>query len=111
MFRWAERRNRERDEIMLMHAKIAAIHADMVRRDEELRLDLRTRRELIAALDRLTSAAERAEVRSESESELAGVLRQMLAARMPAEIDLTDERVLGGSVRDTRGVLPAHFKS
>ena len=94
-----------------MHAKIAAIHADMVRRDEELRLDLRTRRDLIAALDRLTSAAERAEARSESESELAGVLRLMLAAQPSAEIDLTDERVLGGSIGHTRASRSAHLKS
>jgi hypothetical protein len=110
VFRRAER-NRERDEIMLMHAKIAAIHADMVRRDEELRLDLRTRRELIEALDRLTEAAERAEARSESETALVTALKQMILGRGSTTIDLSDERVLGGSVETANPPRRARLES
>lgn len=101
MLRRSARRQREQNEIMYMHAKIAAIHADMVKRDEELRLDLRTRRDLIDAVDRLTHAVERAEERAEQEASLASVLRQMLTARSGGDIDLSAERVLGGTVGTT----------
>lgn len=108
MFR--RRRQREQDEIMFMHAKIAAIHADMVRRDEELRLDLRTRRDLIDAVDRLTHAVDRAEARAESEASLATVLRQMLTARNGGDVDFGGERVLGGSVGSARRSRPQQLE-
>ncbi len=89
MFGSGRRRRRERDEFAMLHAKIAAIHGDLIRRDEEL----------IGVLDRLATVAERSETRMEGELSLASVFRQMLEVRDAGQIDLaTGPRVLGGSV-------------
>ncbi len=84
----SKRRRRERDEFLMMHSKIAAIHGDLLRRDEEL----------VSALDSLTAATQHVGDRLESDATLAGVLSELLAAREMPAIDLTRERVLGGSV-------------
>ena len=84
----SKRRQRERDEFLMMHSKIAAIHGDLLRRDEEL----------VSALDSLTAATQHVGDRLESDITLAGVLSELLTARETPAIDLTRERVLGGSV-------------
>ncbi len=84
----ARRRREERDQFLMMHSKIAAIHGDLLRRDEEL----------LQALSTLTSATDHVSARLESDSALARVLTELVSAREPAAIDLTKERVLGGSV-------------
>ena len=84
----SKRRRRERDEFLMMHSKIAAIHGDLLRRDEEL----------VSALDSLTAATHHVGERLESDATLAGVLSQLIAGRETPAIDLTRERVLGGSV-------------
>ena len=93
MFGITRRRRQERDEFLMMHSKIAAIHGDLLRRDEEL----------IAALSSLTAATHQVGERLESETTLAGVLSQLMTAREPVAIDLTKERVLGGSVSANAG--------
>lgn len=83
------RRQREREEFAMLHAKIAAIHGDLVRRDEEL----------IAVLDRLATATGDVEERLAITAPAIEGLRRAIEARSPAEIDLTARpRVLGGSV-------------
>ena len=84
----ARRRREERDEFLMMHSKIAAIHGDLLRRDEEL----------LSALSLLTTATHHVGERLETETTLAKVLNQFLASREQPAIDLTKERVLGGSV-------------
>lgn len=84
----ARRRRKERDEFLMVHSKIAAIHGDLLRRDEEL----------LQALSTLTAATDHVNARLESDSALAQVLTELVSAREPAAIDLTKERVLGGSV-------------
>ncbi len=84
----ARRRRQERDEFLMVHSKIAAIHGDLLRRDEEL----------LQALATLTEATDHVSARLESDSALARVLTELVSAREPAAIDLTKERVLGGSV-------------
>lgn len=79
----------------MMHSKIAAIHGDLLRRDEEL----------IAALSGLTAATHQVGSRLESDTTLAGVLSELMGAREPRAIDLTRERVLGGSVSVESGML------
>lgn len=93
MFGMGRRRRREHDEFMMMHAKIAAIHGDLIRRDEEL----------LSTLGRLATVAERSEYRLEGELSLATVFRQLLDARDTGALDLTaGERVVGGSVGTRR---------
>ena len=89
------RRRQERDEFLMMHSKIAAIHGDLLRRDEEL----------ISALSTLTVVTHQVGARLESETTLAGVLTELMGAREPHAIDLTRERVLGGSVSGDPGAL------
>ena len=84
----SKRRRREHEEFLMMHSKIAAIHGDLLRRDEEL----------VTALDSLTAATQHVGDRLESDTTLAGVLSELLTAREAPAIDLTRERVLGGSV-------------
>ena len=84
----ARRRRQERDEFLMVHSKIASIHGDLLRRDGDL----------LQALSTLTSATDHVSARLESDSALARVLTELVAAREPAAIDLTKERVLGGSV-------------
>lgn len=84
----ARRRREERDQFLMMHSKIAAIHGDLLRRDEEL----------VQALSTLTSATDQVSARLESDSAIARVLTELVSAREPVAIDLTKERVLGGSV-------------
>ena len=72
----------------MLHAKIAAIHGDLVRRDEEL----------IAVLDRLATATGDVEERLAITAPAIEGLQRAIEARSPAEIDLTAPRVLGGSV-------------
>ena len=84
----ARRRREERDQFLMMHSKIAAIHGDLLRRDDEL----------IQALSTLTAATDHVSARLESDSAMARVLTELVSAREPAAIDLTRERVLGGSV-------------
>lgn len=84
----ARRRREERDQFLMMHSKIAAIHGDLLRRDEEL----------VQALSTLTSATDQVSARLESDSAIARVLTELVSAREPVAIDLTMERVLGGSV-------------
>lgn len=72
----------------MMHSKIASIHGDLLRRDEEL----------LAALTTLTAATNQVGDRLETDASLADVLNRLLAAREIPAIDLTKERVLGGSV-------------
>jgi hypothetical protein len=99
MMMFGRRRRAQRDELMMMHARIAEIHADMVRRDEELRLDLGTRRQLISAVEQLTDAAHGVEERLLTEGSLADALQGLLVARETAAIDLGERpRVLGGTV-------------
>lgn len=95
----ARRRRQERDEFLMVHSKIAAIHGDLLRRDEEL----------LQALSTLTAATDHVSARLESDSALARVLTELVSAREPAAIDLTKERVLGGSVSIDSGTrnLPA----
>ena len=88
MFGSSRRRRRERDEFLMMHSKIAAIHGDLLRRDEEL----------ITALATLTAATHHVEERLQSDTTLAGVLSELVAGRESPALDLTRERVLGGSV-------------
>lgn len=88
MFRFGRRRQQERDEFLMMHSKIAAIHGDLLRRDEEL----------LTALSTLTVATNQVGERLETDASLADVLHRMLEARETPAIDLTKERVLGGSV-------------
>ena len=88
MFGFGRRRRQERDEFLLVHSKIAAIHGDLLRRDEEL----------IDALTNLTSATDRVGERLESETSVLAVLHRMIESRDQPAIDLTKERVLGGSV-------------
>ena len=88
MFGSGKRRRQERDEFLMMHSKIAAIHGDLLRRDEEL----------VSALSSLTAATNHVGERLEADTTLAGVLSQLLAGRDTPAIDLTKERVLGGSV-------------
>lgn len=83
------RRQREREEFAMLHAKIAAIHGDLVQRDEEL----------IAVLDRLATVTGGVEERLAITAPAIEGLRRAIEARSPAEIDLTARpRVLGGSV-------------
>lgn len=83
------RRQQERDEFLMMHSKIAAIHGDLLRRDEEL----------ISALTGLTEATAQVGDRLKTDTTLAEVLDRMLATRDDHAIDLTAEpRVVGGSV-------------
>lgn len=84
----ARRRRQERDEFLMVHSKIAAIHGELLRRDEEL----------LQALSTLTAATDHVSARLESDSAVARVLTELISAREPAAIDLTKERVLGGSV-------------
>ena len=84
----ARRRREERDQFLMMHSKIAAIHGDLLRRDEEL----------LQALSTLVSATDQVSARLESDSAMARVLTELVSAREPVAIDLTKERVLGGSV-------------
>ena len=79
----------------MMHSKIAAIHGDLLRRDEEL----------VAALSSLTAVTHQVDARLESDTTLAGVLSELMGAREPRAIDLTRERVLGGSVSVESGML------
>jgi hypothetical protein len=79
----------------MMHSKIAAIHGDLLRRDEEL----------VAALSNLTAATDQVGARLESDTTLAGVLSELMGAREPRAIDLTRERVLGGSISVESGML------
>ena len=79
----------------MMHSKIAAIHGDLLRRDEEL----------VAALSSLTAATDQVGARLESDTTLAGVLSELMGAREPRAIDLTRQRVLGGSVSVESGML------
>jgi len=79
----------------MMHSKIAAIHGDLLRRDEEL----------IAALTTLTAATHQVGARLESDTTLAGVLSELMGTREPRAIDLTRERVLGGSISVESGML------
>lgn len=88
MFGIGRRRQQERDEFLMMHSKIAAIHGDLLRRDEEL----------LSALSSLTMATHHVGERLETETNLAKVLNQFLASREQPAIDLTKERVLGGSI-------------
>ncbi len=88
MFGFGRRRRQERDEFLLVHSKIAAIHGDLLRRDEEL----------IDALTNLTSATDRVGEQLESETSVLAVLHRMIESRDQPAIDLTKERVLGGSV-------------
>ena len=89
------RRRQERDEFLMMHSKIAAIHGDLLRRDEEL----------ISALSTLTVVTHQVGARLVSDTTLAGVLTELMSAREPPSIDLTRERVLGGSVAADPGAL------
>lgn len=89
------RRQRERDEFAMLHAKIAAIHGDLVRRDEEL----------IAVLDRLATVTGDVEDRLAVTAPVIEGLRRAIEARAPAEIDLTRPRVLGGSVESRAEVV------
>jgi|GEM_PF-4784892 hypothetical protein len=88
MFRFGRRRQQERDEFLMMHSKIAAIHGDLLRRDEEL----------LIALSTLTAATNQVGERLETDASMADVLNRLLVARETPAIDLTKERVLGGSV-------------
>ncbi len=94
MFGALRRRRTQRDEFLMMHSKIAAIHGDLLRRDEAL----------ITALSSLTAATNHVGERLETENTLATVLNQYLTAREQPAIDLTRERVLGGSVAADGGV-------
>jgi hypothetical protein len=83
------RRRREREEFAMLHAKIAAIHGDVIRRDEEL----------IAVLDRLTAVTADMDDRLAITAPVIEGLRRAIEGRSPADIDLTGRpRVLGGSV-------------
>ncbi len=97
----ARRRRQERDEFLMVHSKIAAIHGDLLRRDEEL----------LQALSTLTAATEHVNVRLESDSALARVLVELVSAREPTAIDLTKERVLGGSVTGDPSTEPDRLAS
>ena len=88
MFRFGRRRRQERDEFLLVHSKIAAIHGDLLRRDEEL----------LNALSSLTAATNQVGERLETDASMVEVLNRLLVARETPAIDLTRERVLGGSV-------------
>ncbi len=88
MFGFGRRRRQERDEFLLVHSKIAAIHGDLLRRDEEL----------IDALTDLTRATDRVGERLRSETSVLETLHRMIEGREQPAIDLTKERVLGGSV-------------
>lgn len=93
MFEVLRRRRTERAEFLMLHSKIAAIHGDLLRRDEEL----------IMALSSLTAATNHVGERLQTENTLATVLHQLVTREQPA-IDLTRERVLGGSVAADGGV-------
>jgi hypothetical protein len=83
------RRRRDRDEFFAMHAKIAAIHGDLLRRDEEL----------LAVLSDLAVASQRIDERLAAESGLFDVINRVLETRDARAIDLTGTpRVLGGSI-------------
>lgn len=88
MFGVLRRRRTEREEFLMIHSKIAAIHGDLLRRDEDL----------ISALSSLTNATNHVGDRLDTEHTLVTVLQQFLTAREQPAIDLTRERVLGGSV-------------
>ena len=88
MFNFGRRRQQERNEFLMVHSKIAAIHGDLLRRDEEL----------LTALSSLTSATQQVGSRLQTDATLVDVLQQLIATREPRSIDLTKERVLGGSV-------------
>ncbi len=90
MLGFGRRRQQERDEFLMMHSKIAAIHGDLLRRDEEL----------IDALAQLTETTGQVGDRLRTDTHLAEMLDRMLTAREERSIDLTAEpRLVGGSVR------------
>jgi hypothetical protein len=98
MFNLFRRQRQERDEFLtILDSKVAAIHEDLIRRDEEL----------ISALTTLTDTTHQVSERLETEASLADVLRQLVTTRDNRSIDLTKERVLGGSVSVGRGELDA----
>ena len=93
----ARRRREEREQFLMVHSKIAAIHGDLLRRDEEL----------LQALSTLTAAADHVSARLETDSAMAQVLTELVSARESVAIDLTKERVLGGSVTGDPSTDPA----
>jgi hypothetical protein len=90
---FGRRRRRERDEFRSMHAKIAAIHGDVIRRDGAL----------LDALEDLAAVTREVGCRLEEQARFSEVMARLVAASEPLAIDLGEEpRVVGGSVAPAR---------